>query len=271
MKFNGLFLFVIPTLLLVASASYPLAFAQSTYEIRMPTGSSVPNASHYWESQKDGSTTGEIEIIAGDSVMWSNADTAAHTVTSGTPEKGPDGIFDSGLMSPGESFIQKFDNVGSFPYYCIIHPWMDGVVYVVEGFQIIPDVGAKVSNGDVAYDVEYKFNRVVSLVSVNVDQKSITFELVGRAKSDDHTLIMNIPSGLIGPPFVVWVDGTKVDDFTTNQKGDINTMSLSLSEKNKVLTLVGTSIVPEFGSFAVVALALSVVGVVVLSSKYRYN
>ncbi|MGI0021507.1 MAG: SIMPL domain-containing protein [Nitrososphaeraceae archaeon] len=66
-------------------------------------------------------------------VSWENLDTAAHTVTSGKPEDGPDGMFDSGLFSPGSTFEFVFDSVGEYDYFCMVHPWMIGKVTVVEG------------------------------------------------------------------------------------------------------------------------------------------
>ena len=42
----------------------------------------------------------------------------------------PDGIFDSGQFMPGESWSYTFEETGTFTYYCIIHPWMEGIVIV---------------------------------------------------------------------------------------------------------------------------------------------
>ena len=66
------------------------------------------------------------------SVTWTNDDMAVHTATSGIPSDGPNGIFDSGLISPGKTFTNQFDEEGTFDYYCIAHPWMTGRVIVVE-------------------------------------------------------------------------------------------------------------------------------------------
>ena len=73
-----------------------------------------------------------ISINEGESVVWSNQDTAAHTVTSGTPGSGPDGFFDSGLFLSGETFLFNFNSFapGVYPYYCMVHPWMEGVIQV---------------------------------------------------------------------------------------------------------------------------------------------
>jgi len=62
----------------------------------------------------------------------SNTDTAAHTYTSGTPGDGPDGIFDSSLVMAGESYEWTADVVGEIDYFCMLHPWMVGVLIVEE-------------------------------------------------------------------------------------------------------------------------------------------
>jgi len=76
----------------------------------------------------------QVSVDVGGEVTWMNDDGVAHTVTSGlTPffdGDGPSGVFDSGLFMPQTSFSHKFDSAGEFPYYCIVHPWMDGLVIV---------------------------------------------------------------------------------------------------------------------------------------------
>ncbi len=71
-----------------------------------------------------------VKISEHSSVTWTNDDMAVHTATSGIPSEGPNGIFDSGLISPGKTFTNQFDEDGTFDYYCIAHPWMTGKVMV---------------------------------------------------------------------------------------------------------------------------------------------
>ena len=71
-----------------------------------------------------------IKIEAGTTVIWENTDSAAHTVTSGNPQEGTNGLFDSGMISAGNSFKFTFSSQGKQDYYCMVHPWMIGSVEV---------------------------------------------------------------------------------------------------------------------------------------------
>jgi len=71
-----------------------------------------------------------VTVNVGETVTWSNDDTAAHTVTSGTAADGPNGNFDSSMFMSGASFSHTFDSSGNYPYFCMLHPWMEGTVIV---------------------------------------------------------------------------------------------------------------------------------------------
>ncbi|MDC0064048.1 plastocyanin/azurin family copper-binding protein [Candidatus Nitrosopelagicus sp.] len=69
-------------------------------------------------------------ISAGGTVTFSNTDMAPHTSTSGTAANGPDGVFDTSLIMANASFDVTLDNAGTYPYFCMVHPWMEGTVIV---------------------------------------------------------------------------------------------------------------------------------------------
>ena len=72
-------------------------------------------------------TPTQLDIRAGTKVTWVNcgsASSAAHTSTSDA------GVWDSGLLAPGETYTRLFDNTGSFPFHCTPHPFMTGTVTV---------------------------------------------------------------------------------------------------------------------------------------------
>jgi len=88
--------------------------------ISLPAGSGAPGCDETNECY----IPFNAAVSTGDEVTWSNDDTAAHTVTSGTPADGPDGNFDSSLFMAGTTFSVTFDEAGDYPYYCMVHPWM---------------------------------------------------------------------------------------------------------------------------------------------------
>ena len=68
-----------------------------------------------------------LNVMPGSMVSWTNEDATPHTVTAegtGAP------LFDSGPISPGDTFDNIFDIPGEFGYHCSIHPWMTGRVMV---------------------------------------------------------------------------------------------------------------------------------------------
>lgn len=260
-------LFLLVLLLLVSITFTNVVFA-ATYDINMPTGSASPDAPYFWQNEKSGAASGDIEIFIGDTVVWRNGDQAKHTVTSGTPDGGPDGIFGSAdFLSPGQSYQFTFDKKGQYPYYCLIHPWMIGTVFVIDGFKVLPEVGKTIGDGTTAFDVEYQSERVLSLVMIDQEQKLMTFELVGTSHLDNNTLKIRLPSELIDGPFVVIIDGTKITDFEHFKENDLNTISIPLHDDSKILTIIGTTIVPEFGSLSIIILAISIVSIIVVRQK----
>ena len=69
-------------------------------------------------------------ISAGGTVTFDNTDNAPHTATSGTAANGPDGIFDSSLIMINSSYSVTLSDSGNYPYFCMVHPWMEGTVIV---------------------------------------------------------------------------------------------------------------------------------------------
>jgi len=264
---NNLVIFALMISILFVPLVANMAFAQETYVINIPTGAADITAPYFWQSEKDGDTSGKIEVRALDYVRWENADTAAHTVTSGTPEDGPDGIFDSSLFAPGKDFQYQFTIGGNYEYFCLVHPWMTGVVIVTSELQIIPNVGAKAGDGKTTFNVEYEFNRMIASATIDEEQNAITFEIVGKAKSGDHTLSLMLPKDLISEPRVIWVDGKQISDFEITSEGGINEVVIPLDEKSERLTIVGASVIPEFGAITMAILAIGVLSFIALTFK----
>ena len=248
-----------------------MAYGESTYDILMPTGSADPNAPFHWSSEKDGDTSGFIEILVNDHIYWKNADTVKHTVTSGTPKDGPSSIFDSGDIEPGKYFEKKFTDVGEFPYYCTLHPWRTGVVKVASGFSVLPSVASDVGDGSKMFNLEYKFNRILNTASVDEETKSITFELKGNTNSEDNTLTILLPSGLISGISSVTIDGVKTEKYTQNLEDEFTTLVINdIPPSAKIITTTGSTIIPEFTGMVLLMLIVSISAVVLFTRKQTF-
>ncbi|MGY5143474.1 MAG: cupredoxin domain-containing protein [Candidatus Nitrosopumilus sp. bin_32a] len=129
---NFLVLSMIFTLLAFTSFAYA-----EEYIIDIPFGAYNPELNTPAEVWYD---PPQMFVTVGDTVTWYNDDKEGHTVTSGEGSGRfgwmsdnfgtPNNIFDSGRFMPGESWSYKFEDSGTFSYYCTIHPWMEGILIV---------------------------------------------------------------------------------------------------------------------------------------------
>lgn len=103
-------------------------------------------SSAYVEKQNQSGKTNQVRIIGcekgscfsscqtvvlkGDTVTWTNLDSITHVIVSGSSQSGPDGWFSSSFILPHGTFSHKFERMGAFVYYDLIHPYAEGVVIV---------------------------------------------------------------------------------------------------------------------------------------------
>ena len=71
-----------------------------------------------------------VTIDVGTTISWMNIDKDPHTVTDGTPNSKWGQLFDSGLLRQGKEYRYTFNEYGTYPYLCALHPWMSGKVVV---------------------------------------------------------------------------------------------------------------------------------------------
>jgi plastocyanin len=65
---------------------------------------------------------GTLTINKGDTVIWTNNDSAPHQIKSAT--------FNSNTLSNGGTFSFTFTDAGTYNYSCAIHPSMTGSIIV---------------------------------------------------------------------------------------------------------------------------------------------
>jgi len=100
----------------------------STYSVDIAMGSGSPGC----ETSNACYLPAYITISSGNTVQWNNIDTGTHTVIGGNPAEGPSGVFDSGIIMADSSYSHTFDDPGNYDYFCVFHPWMEGVIVVGE-------------------------------------------------------------------------------------------------------------------------------------------
>ena len=63
-------------------------------------------------------------VAVGTKVVWTNNDDIPHTVTS------EDRVLHSPPLDTGDSYDFVFAKPGRYPYFCSLHPHMQGIVIV---------------------------------------------------------------------------------------------------------------------------------------------
>jgi len=276
----------------VVIAVTPSAFADHmSATVTNAPGSSTPGC----ETTADGCfIPSMVTLDIGGEVTWENDDTAAHTVTSGTPTEGPDGIFDSSLVMAGSSFSHIFEEAGSYDYFCMVHPWMQGMVMVsaeemvhdeemAHGDEEMAHGDEEMAHGDeemghgddhAAMGVEDLSDQFVATVTSgvihhiggNTDDSTLLVHLFGA--DDDGELKITLNSDIITPfddgSYFVLVEGQEVEFM---QMG--NTIHVDYEAGTERIEIVGSHVVPEFGTIAMIVLAVAIISIIAITAKTR--
>ena len=257
---------ILATGLLMTAASVPAAHAETT--VSLPEGTSVPGC----EETDACYVPSSVSVGVGETVTWSNDDTAAHTVTSGTASGGPDGVFDSSLFAAGTTFSHTFEEEGTFDYFCMVHPWMVGAVTVGEGTgNGDEELMVEITTGDAAegemmsIDVAFKTLDGMGVEHVNYDIMATqgTETVLDDKGVHDHDGMMNhmtapLPAGAsdeMPVDITVTFNGFGVEEPFTGPTGQVATKQ----------------VVPEFGTIAMMILVIAIISIVAISAKSKLS
>jgi len=207
-------------------------------------------------------------------VTWENTDNAAHTATSGSATDGPDGVWDSSLMMVNGSFSYTADTVGTFDYFCMVHPWMQGMVMDTDEEMAHGDEEMAHGDDHAAKGIEDLSDQftttltsgVIHHIGGNTDDATLLVHLFGA--NDDGELKITLNSDIITPfddgSYFVLVDSEETE---FEQMG--NTLHIEYSAGAEKIEIVGSHVVPEFGTIAMIVLAVAIVSIIVLTTKTR--
>lgn len=93
---------------------------------REPKAAPVAPASVEVAIQNFSFSPAELTVPKGATVIWTNKDSAGHTVT------GDAGGLASALLNQGAQYRFTFDTSGTFSYHCAPHPFMKATIRVSE-------------------------------------------------------------------------------------------------------------------------------------------
>ena len=209
-------------------------------------------------------------VDVGGVVTMTNTDpTGVHTFTSGTVDgfaPSPDLVFDTSVLMSGDSFEWIPTQAGEQPYYCMLHTWMIGTIIVqevhaddnaaadVELMVMISDsqvmggtqIELEFSELHVNYDLTATQNGEVVFEETGLhSMEVIATHQIDAVGSDENPIDVQVVSLGIGAP------GN--EDNWTGPVGQVTT----------------AQVVPEFGTIAMMVLAVAIISIVAVTAKSR--
>jgi predicted secreted protein with PEFG-CTERM motif len=263
----------------------PSAFAEHSMNatVENAQGSSTPGC------EPDCFIPATVTIGVGGMVTFSNNDTAAHTSTAGTPADGPSGAWDSSLVMMNSAYTTPALDAGEYPYFCMVHPWMEGLVIVEEE--------SHDDHGD-GHAEEAEDHGDMKMEMQTLTAADISIDIADGAKAGEQVAIdVTISGEHVNYDIVATHNGETILDESGNHshtgEGSHTTSALSAdaSDDNPIdvtVTFQGFGIpgdeftgpigltntaqaVPEFGAIAAVILAVAIVSIIAVSAKSRLS
>ena len=266
------------------------AFADhATASVSTPQGTSVPGC----EATNECYIPYEVTVDVGGVVTWSNDDSAAHTVTAGSAADGPSGHFDSSLFMAGTTFEHKFEEVGTFPYFCMVHPWMEGIVVVQEAGAEDDDMMEedKHMDDDKQMDGEVHMEGAASATGMLSDgtkvsvwatepmageRMEISIEFEGSEHVNHDIMVTQNGETVLDDMGAHHHEGTGVHETSPLSSSDpvditVTFQGYGIDEKTGPIgeTVMFANVVPEFGTVAMMILAVSIISIVAFTAKSR--
>ena len=222
-------------------------------------------------------TTATVDVGGVVTMTNNDATGSPHTFTAGTIDgfaQSPSGIFDSGILMADETLEWTATETGTVPYYCMLHVWMVGEIIVQEDSHAAAEAAATLAAEEADVElmvvitdsavmggtqVELEFSELHVNYDITATQNGeVVFEETGlhsmeniathqidAVGSDENPIDVEVVSLGIGAP-------GNSDDWT----GPIGQVTTA-------------QVVPEFGTIAMMVLAVAIISIVAVTAKSR--
>ncbi|MDF2427366.1 MAG: PEFG-CTERM sorting domain-containing protein [Nitrosopumilus sp.] len=268
------------TIISVISIS-PSAFAEVTITTG-PVNLSTPGC----EDTNECYTPGELTISVGEKIVMTNTDTTGiHTFTSGTVDgftPSPDGKFDSGILNADQSFELSLDTPGEYPYYCILHTWMQGTITVQEAMaEPVPQMAMVIQSNEMMAEIMTSDGIVNEEMTIDLTitdlegngVEHITYNI--KATQGSETLLDengHMHKGAITNNHVTSVLPVDASD---DMPVVITVESVGFGHDEQYVEssgeIVTKQVVPEFGTIAMMILVVAIISIVAITTKSRLS
>ena len=216
-----------------------------------------------------------------------NNDNAAHTSTAGTPQDGPSGVWDSSLVMVGMSFTTPALDAGEYPYFCMVHPWMEGLVIVEE--EAHDDHGDEHVMEEAVMEMPEEVTLTAADITISVDDgaksgEKVAIDVTISGEHVNYDIVATHNGETI-------LDESGVHSHTGEHSHTTSALSADASDDNPIdvtvtfqgfgfpgddktgpIGLTNTAqAVPEFGTIAAMILVVAIVSIIVITSKSRLS
>jgi predicted secreted protein with PEFG-CTERM motif len=125
------------------------------------------------------------------------------------------------------------------------------------------------------FDVDYTI-RGATVKDMRVDPVALAL-LVILETDDDGVITLKLPRESIDAKimngqdddFIIFIDGAEVPYTDVSTNSESRTITIEFEEGDSDIEIIGTFVVPEFGSIVMIILVIGIVSTILLSTKYR--
>ncbi len=232
-------------------------------------------------------------VDVGGVVTMTNTDpTGVHTFTSGTVDgfaPSPDGTFDTGVLMSGDAFEWTPTEAGTVPYYCMLHTWMIGEIIVQEAAAEVhaddhgDDHGdeTEMSHDDMVHEDVAEDVELMVMISDSQVMGGTQIELEFNVLHLNYDLTATQNGEVVfeekGLHSMELIATHQIDALGSDENPiDVEVVSLGIgapgdedSWTGPVGQVTTAKVVPEFGTIAMMVLAVAIISIVAVTAKSR--